>query len=147
MVGRVDPLVRFEQKFKVSASCWIWTAYRDRDGYGTFWVDGRQVRAHRFAYEAYVGPIPLGLTIDHVRARGCRSRACVNPAHLEPVTVRENTCRGDSARVSAARQLAKTACPHGHPYAGRNLVVDERGKRRCRTCSNAKARRYRNKEA
>ena len=38
--------------------CWIWTAYRDPDGYGQFGLNGRNVKAHRYAYEQLVGPIP-----------------------------------------------------------------------------------------
>ena len=38
-----------------------------------------------------------------------------------------------------------THCPHGHPYEGRNLMI-EAGKRKCRTCVYARnnARRLRN---
>lgn len=45
-----------------------------------------------------VGPIPDGLTLDHVVAWGCRHKNCVNPAHLEPVTAAENTRRAMEAR-------------------------------------------------
>lgn len=59
-------------------------------GYGHAWLDGKQVKVHRAAYEALVGPIPEGLVIDHL----CRNTACYNPAHLEPVTNAENIRRG-----------------------------------------------------
>ena len=55
----------------------------------------RSTGLHRVVYEHRVGPIPKGLDLDHVKARGCRSRACVNPAHLEPVTTRVNVLRGE----------------------------------------------------
>ncbi|MEZ5165669.1 MAG: hypothetical protein R2695_03960 [Acidimicrobiales bacterium] len=32
------------------------------DPYGRFWLDGRMVYAHRFAYEELVGPIPADTT-------------------------------------------------------------------------------------
>lgn len=48
------------------------------------------VRAHRFAYELWVAPIPPEREIDHL----CRVRGCVNPTHMEPVTTRENVNRG-----------------------------------------------------
>ena len=47
---------------------------------------GPSVAAHRFAYEALVGPIPAGLQLDHL----CRVKNCVNPAHLRPVTNKQN---------------------------------------------------------
>lgn len=73
--------------------CWPWLAAR-ANGYGKFYVDGRMVRAHRFAYELLVGPIPEGLVLDHL----CAVTFCVNPAHLEPVTQRENARRGDAGK-------------------------------------------------
>lgn len=148
---RVDPSEKrislFLARVEKTDSCWIWRGRLDRDGYGKTSLDNRNQGAHRVSYQLFVGQIPDGLTIDHVRSRGCTSRACVNPAHLEPVTIRENTIRGDSPQLSAERQLRKTHCPQGHPYVGHNLVIDEGGKRRCRECINAKSRRYLNRKA
>ncbi len=96
--------------------------------------------AHRFAYELTVGPIPKGLTIDHVRERGCILELCCNPAHLEPVTLQENLLRGGTFQAANA---AKTHCPRGHPYAGGNLYVRPDGSRRCRTCACEAAARKR----
>jgi hypothetical protein len=89
--------------------------------------------AHRFSYEAYVGPIGAGLHIDHL----CRVRSCVNPKHLEPVTQRVNTLRGEGR---AALQLRVTHCPRGHEYTPDNIYL-WRGHRACRTCVLARGRR------
>lgn len=111
--------------------CWLWTAQLNHGGYGCFTSEsGKAVLAHRWAYEHYVGPIPDGLQIDHL----CRVRHCVRPEHMEAVTQTENVRRGVSGEVNGARQLAKTHCPHGHPYSGENLYVNTKGQRVCRTC-------------
>jgi hypothetical protein len=123
---------RFVEKYEVVASgCWQWTASVNHHGYGDFAPgEGRSgaVRAHRWAYEHFVGPIPEGLQIDHL----CRNRRCVNPAHMEPVTSATNTHRG---MAPAAVNARKTHCSRaGHPLSGPNLLVDSKGKRRCRAC-------------
>lgn len=91
--------------------CWLWTAgtngLTERNGYGRIWVVDRDVLAHRWSYEALVGPIPEGLELDHL----CRVHLCVRPSHLEPVTTRVNNLRGTSV---AAVNALKTHCPQGH---------------------------------
>lgn len=72
-------------------ACWNWLGAKSHDGYGRFRTSGQRTRiAHRVAYEMCVGPIPAGLTLDHL----CRNRRCMNPAHMEEVTRRENLLRG-----------------------------------------------------
>lgn len=124
--------------------CWLWTAGLN-NGYGTIYGGRRSpLRAHRVAYELLVGPIPDGLTLDHL----CRNRRCVNPAHLEPVSNRENILRGESF---SAEQARRTHCPSGHPLEGDNLRPDQskQGKRACRLCAaiQQRERRARRREA
>jgi hypothetical protein len=80
---RGNALDRFWTKVDVRGQdeCWPWLACT-QNGYGQFRVHPKQVKAHRFAYEHLVGPIPAGMVIDHL----CSNRACVNPDHLESVT-------------------------------------------------------------
>ena len=111
--------------------CWIWKAARAGGGtgqYGTFYDGHRDVTAHRWAWEHFKGPIPEGLTIDHL----CRVKLCVNPDHLEPVTVRENNLR-------ASRLI--THCPYGHPYDEKNTRM-YRGSRFCKECDRRRSREY-----
>jgi len=132
-----DDVERFWVKVDRSGpdGCWVWTAARVT-GYGRFRLAGKQVGAHRLAYELLVGPIPDGLTIDHL----CRNRACVNPSHLEPVTGRVNTLRGFAP---PARNATKTHCLAGHPFEGDNLRFTSRVERICRTCRNEHSARRR----
>jgi hypothetical protein len=129
---------RFWEKVDKSGgpdACWLWLAHKGNKGYGSFAVNGREPRAHRWAYERFVGPIPEGLLLDHL----CRTPACVNPAHLEPVTNLENLRRGKSVRTMLNAQ--KTECLHGHPYTAENTYVGPRKpNRECRTCRSDKGR-------
>ena len=109
-----------------ASDCWEWQAYR-QNGYGRFQIKGRHIQAHRYAYITLIGPIPHGLTLDHL----CRNRACVNPAHLQPVTMRVNILRGVGITAQAAR---RTHCPQGHPYDLFNTHYQKKGSRICRAC-------------
>ena len=122
--------VRLPTEWKEEA-CWEWTGAKVF-GYGQVSIAGKAVRAHRYAYERFVGPIPEGLQLDHL----CRNPGCVNPDHLEAVTGRENYLRGVGA---TAQNAVKTLCLRGHALAGENLIRTKAG-RECRECRRARDR-------
>jgi len=138
---RSDPApIRFWTQVEFTEKCWLWNGSQDGRGYGLFRIDGKSIRAHRWAYEFCVGPIPAGLELDHVRARGCTNTACVSPDHLEPVSHQENTLRGDGPSSTNAR---KDVAPCGHAYN----ATHKNGTRYCRPCGlahmRARVREYR----
>jgi hypothetical protein len=131
-MSHLSPDVRFWAKVIRGApdECWPWTAFRDR-GYGRFWSGKALVWAHRFAYELLRGPIPEGLTIDHL----CRNRSCVNPLHMEPVPSAVNTRRGAKAMA--------THCKWGHAFTPENTYLRREGRRQCRVCGRERKRAVR----
>ena len=97
---RSSPLLYVEEDRGYKTPCWIWQRYRQK-GYGRTWDTVRKIKlgAHRLFYEVYKGPIPKGLTIDHL----CKVPACVNPDHLEPVTSSVNSRRAINSKLNEER--------------------------------------------
>lgn len=130
---------RFWKKVNKTDSCWLWTGFITRDGYGKYSIKADRgivtKRPHRMAYELLVGHIPEGLHIDHL----CGVRHCVNPTHLEPVTQAENNRRSNAPGHVRRRERK---CAKGHPYTPKNGYWRPDGRWRCRVCYNA-ARRAR----
>lgn len=128
-------------------ACWPWQGSINGHGYGSVSRAGKVRGTHRVAYELLVGPIPEGLTLDHLChsndptcAGGvtCVHRRCVNPAHLQPAAMLVNVMRGQSPHAQAARQ---THCAQGHEFTPENTkVYPSRNQRVCLICHRAAGR-------
>lgn len=139
---------RFWSKVQKHDGCWLWMGARSREtkdqkrtrqSYGHLKFRGKYWLAHRFAYELAVGPIPDGLTIDHL----CRNPLCCRPSHLEAVPMKVNIFRGSSF---AAHNSAKATCVNGHPFDEKNTYRHGNRRRYCRACNADAVRRNRERK-
>jgi len=85
------PVVSTPETFWASLSkrengCWEWVGRKYPKGYGKIARNGKDVRAHRYAYSLAKGPIPDGMMILH----SCDNPPCCNPDHLRAGTAKEN---------------------------------------------------------
>jgi hypothetical protein len=100
--------------FNRENTCWIWQGAKGSGAgslhkavYGNFKLYGRRVvKAHRFAWELFHGPIPEGMSVDHK----CGNTLCCNPSHLELVTIPENTRRQNARKALKQGQLKSGVC-------------------------------------
>jgi hypothetical protein len=137
---------------QMANGCIVFTGHLNRYGYGRFAavIDGkrRYTSAHRAAWLAMVGPIPVGLLPDHL----CRNRACINIEHLEIVSNAENIRRGKSGLCKRNTGQLGPNYPCGHPRSAENSRR-QAGRRTgsvwlaCRECAKRRSREWARRRA
>lgn len=86
---------------------------------------------HRVIWTWFRGPIPDGMTVDHM----CKNRRCVRLQHLRMISNYEN------ARRTSGRDWPLGQCINGH--SNEHLHRMPSGKRICRLCRADYQRAYR----
>jgi hypothetical protein len=133
---------RFEEKIERGSGddCDLWVAAKNEKGYGTFWLRGKDKRAHvvswQHANERLAEPGRL-IVIAHL----CEVRDCVRPSHLDQQSQQQNSLYADSSIPAMHR--ARTHCPRGHELIEGNCKPPEwaQGRRTCRVCDRARGRK------
>jgi hypothetical protein len=151
-------LERIKARCTMTASgCWHWGGTKNNKGYGVIgFSENKKSRpqfVHRVVAKIAYGPIPAGMIVCH----HCDVRRCCNPAHLYIGTHADNSRdavqRGRLVNVMCMQNTAKTHCPQGHEYAGRNLIFHKRNApnvnrtyRTCRACHLIAVRKWRERK-
>lgn len=127
-----NDLTRFWSKVIISThdECWIWTAGKQKGGYGNFKFAGRKIGAHRFSLMVSSGM----LDSERYACHTCDNPPCVNPKHLFWGSPSDN----NSDTVSKGRwqggNALKTHCKNGHRFSKENTRIRKCGGRSCIAC-------------
>lgn len=110
----------FWARVKKTEDCWLWTGYRNPDGYGVTSWKGKLHLTHRIAYALTHDGI--GIFPEAVLHHLCANPLCCNPNHLEELEI-GNHLRSRSPNALVYQNSHKTHCKHGHEFTPENTYV------------------------
>lgn len=134
---RGDITTRFWARVSKSRGCWLWTACRNGNGYGSLYDHAarRMQLASRVSWRIHFGPIPSGLCVLH----RCDNPPCVRPDHLFLGTQRDNM-RDCAAKGRTG--VARGEDNHATPLTRRDVVAIRNAYAAGRTSQTALGKRY-----
>jgi hypothetical protein len=86
----IDGFRFWDKTKKLPSGCVVWTAGKDRDGYGKFSIKHRSYRAHRVAYAYFIKKNSTFMTSDLLVCHRCDNPSCVALNHLFEGTNHDN---------------------------------------------------------
>ena len=129
-------LTIYEQMQPHPSGCIFWTraVVKSRTrAYGYVWFEGEMWLVHRLVWSLERGPIPEGMTVDHL----CKTPLCQNVEHMRLLT------RSEHGRESVGERTKTLVCIRGHRFTPENTYsYGSEGitKRQCRACRPIQAR-------
>ena len=125
----VDPVERLKNSYIVDpiTGCWKYNKKLHPDGYGYLKINGKMIKAHRFSYETFVGPLVKGLQICH----RCNCKSCINPEHLRQDTHSSNQIDrvydgNNSYQKLTPDQVKEIKIELRNYYKGMNKILSEK---------------------
>lgn len=92
---------RFNKYINKVEECWEWTGSLTSDGYGKFFLNGKEPLAHRVSFWLHFGRWPNCQALMHT----CDNTKCVRPDHLiegsHADNQRDKTIKGRQAKGEA----------------------------------------------
>lgn len=121
---------RFWSKVEKTITCWLWTAGKNKAGYGRISTKDGIILAHRLSLKLHGIELPENMNALHK----CDVPACVNPEHLYVGTQKDNSRDTVTRRRHRNQNTNKTHCIYGHEFTQKNTITEKKG-RRCRECN------------
>lgn len=131
MIDLDSAMKRIEKRTLFTDECHICSYSTGSHGYVQIWNGETNTLAHRIVWEFNNGPIPEGLTVDHM----CHNRICVNINHLRLLSNNDNSSDNGQVKIYEADQ---PPCRKGHAR-----IKTMSGQIYCRICKAAKKRENR----
>ena len=82
---------------------WLWQGSLSDGRYGQFWANGKHIKAHRFAWEFFIGPLNQLDELHHA----CGNKLCVKPWHLEKTDHETNMFFERKDKCKNGHEIAK----------------------------------------
>lgn len=128
-------------KVAVVGDCWEWQGYRMPHGHGQIRRGGmpRAMLTHRYVWRELVGDYGDLFVLHH-----CDNPPCVRPSHLWLGTQTDNNrdMREKGRDSKPPLRWDGIHCKRGHVISDNEYRDPKTGARRCKTCMNAKSRRW-----